>query len=57
MRDELYDLEALILAQGSDGMDTDLTDEEFAKQMNVEDQTSPKTPNTNTWMINLMRRL
>ena len=36
MRDELYDLlTLLILAQGSDGMDTDLADEELAKQMSV----------------------
>ena len=38
MRDELYDLLALILAQGSDGMDTDLADDELAKQMSVEVQ-------------------
>ena len=37
MRDELYDLLALILAQGSDGMDTGLADE-LAKQMSVEVQ-------------------
>ena len=30
------DLLALILAQASDGMDTDLADEELAKQMSVE---------------------
>ena len=35
MRDELYDHLALILAQGSDGMDTDLADEELTKQMSV----------------------
>ena len=35
MRDELYDLLALILAQGSDGMDTDLADE-LAKEMSVD---------------------
>ena len=33
MRDELYDLLVLILA---DGMDTDLADEELAKQMSME---------------------
>ena len=38
IRDELYDLLALILGQGSDGMDTDLADEELAKQMSVEVQ-------------------
>ena len=38
MRDELYDLLTLILAQDSDGMDTDLDDEELAKQMSVEVQ-------------------
>ena len=38
MWDELYDLLALILAKGSDGMDTDLADEELAKQMIVEVQ-------------------
>ena len=36
--DELYDLLASILAQGSDGMETDLADEELAKQMSVEVQ-------------------
>ena len=36
--DELYDLLVLILAQGSGGMDTDLADEELAKQMSVEVQ-------------------
>ena len=38
MRDELYNLLALILAQGSDGVDTDLADEELVKQMSVEVQ-------------------
>ena len=38
MRDELYDLLALILAQGSNGIDTDLADEELAKQMSVDVQ-------------------
>ena len=37
MRDELYDL-AIILAHGSDGMVTELADEELAKQMSVEVQ-------------------
>ena len=38
MRDELYGLLALILAQGSDGMDTDLADEELTKKLSVEVQ-------------------
>ena len=38
MCDELYDLLTLILAQGSDCMDTDLADEELSKQMSVEVQ-------------------
>ena len=38
MCDERYDLLASIPAQGSDGMDTDLADEELAKQMSVEVQ-------------------
>ena len=38
MRDELSDLLALILAQGSDSMDTNFADEELAKQMSVEVQ-------------------
>ena len=38
MRDELYGLLALILSQGLDGMDTDLADEELAKQMSVDVQ-------------------
>ena len=36
--DERYDLLALISAQGSDGMETDLVDEELAKQMSLEIQ-------------------
>ena len=36
MHDELYDLLALIPAQGSNGMETDLADVELAKQMSVE---------------------
>ena len=38
MRDKLYDCLAVILAQGSGGMDTDLADGELAKQMSVEVQ-------------------
>ena len=38
MCDERYDLLALIPAYGSDGMETDLADEELAKQMSVEVQ-------------------
>ena len=42
MHDKLYDL-ALILVQGSDGMDTDLADEELAKQMSVKGKGIPIT--------------
>ena len=38
MCDERYDLLALIPAQGSNGMETDLADEELAKQMSVKVQ-------------------
>ena len=38
MCDERYDLLALIPAQGSDSMETDLADEGLAKQMSVEVQ-------------------
>ena len=38
MRDKLYDFLALLLAEGSDGMDTDLADEELAKEMSVDVQ-------------------
>ena len=38
MCEERYDLLALIPAQGSVGMETDLADEELAKQMSVEVQ-------------------
>ena len=38
MCDKRYDLLALIPAQGSDGKETDLADEELAKQMSVEVQ-------------------
>ena len=53
MRGERYDLLALILAQGSDGMDTDLADEILSKHMSVEVQITMHL--TTKWPWNQVR--